>query len=96
MNEKLSHLWTKVTAIFATDKLIHASACFIIAALAGAITIKTQKVGHAFWVAPLVAMVIGGLKELADEIRYQGADWRDIVADAVGAILGTLYLLFLI
>lgn len=83
-----------IKAIFAADKLLHASACFIIAALVGGIECRIDGINlDVYWIAPLAAMLAGVGKEFLDGIRYHGFDWRDLVADAIGAAAGTAYLL---
>ena len=73
------------------DKLMHAGVCFaleIALALAGAWDPLRRII--------FVAGFIGGSKEIYDATHDgHDADWRDIAADAVGALAGEIAVLFL-
>lgn len=47
------------------------------------------------WIAALVAIAIGFIKELVwDKLLKKGtAEWRDIIADAVGVLLGVFIII---
>lgn len=73
------------------DKLLHLAACAMIAA---AVKWAALAAGLPLWGAALtgagMALATGALKELDDRWRGGEADWRDLVADAVGAAIGAL------
>ena len=73
------------------DKLLHLAACATVAA-----TVKwaAVAVGLPLWGAAVtgaaVALAAGTLKEWDDALRGGEFDRHDLVADAVGALLGAL------
>lgn len=66
----------------ATDKMLHMGLCFALTA-----TLTYLK---SWWIAVVVAVVIGILKEVVDQIVYKGWDWKDLAADGIGILAGVL------
>ena len=64
------------------DKLLHFLACLVVTLPAAAIR---------GWLPALGLGLLTGLaKEIHDEARYHGFDWKDIIADIAGIALGTM------
>jgi VanZ family protein len=76
------------------DKLVHAA----VYAVLGVLILRILEPGRPSRLRPLralVAMVLATLYGVSDELHqlwtpYRSADWRDVVADALGASAGTL------
>lgn len=67
------------------DKLLHFIAGLVVAALFGIVL-------HWGRLSVLPAVAAGLLKEAADQLRYKGWDWADLLATALGgAYVSTLY-----
>lgn len=66
----------------ATDKMLHMGLCFALTA-----TLTYLK---SWWIAVVVAVVIGILKEVVDQIVYKGWDWEDLAADGIGILAGVI------
>ena len=73
----------KIVDKFGTDKVMHAEMCAFIAAVATAYT-------HDLVIGAFVAIVVGVLKELHDKLAGEEFDWKDLAADAVGAVYGAV------
>ncbi len=43
------------------------------------------------WFGLGVGVFLGVLKEFIDEVSYGGWDWHDLIADAIGMALATIY-----
>lgn len=81
----------QVHGIMGWDKLLHAGAYGLLTILlAQSFLIYLQNPWHAGWLAVLCAVACGGLLEILQMTMQSGrtAEWMDLVADAVGAILG--------
>lgn len=67
------------------DKFLHAGVCLVIDVILAVVGLWTPVLRVLF-----VGGVIGGLKEVYDLMNPEthSADWWDIVADFVGAIIG--------
>ena len=65
-----------------TDKILHMGVCFALTA-----TLTCLK---SWWIAVVVAVAVGILKELVDQIAYKGWDWKDLAADGIGILAGVL------
>lgn len=67
------------------DKLLHAGVCLVIDVVLAVVGLWTPFLRVLF-----VGGVIGGAKEIYDYLNPEAhdADWQDIVADFVGAIIG--------
>lgn len=79
-------------AWLARDKALHAGVSFGLAA-GGALALRhamDARAGDAASLAAGTALAIGVVKEVHDARRPRGSgfSWRDLVADAVGALLG--------
>ena len=64
------------------DKVLHLITCLF---MAGIITALRGPLP-----ALALTLLIGLAKELYDEARYQGFDWRDIAADILGMVAGIM------
>ena len=73
----------KIVDKFGADKVMHAEMCAFIAAVATAYT-------HDMVIGAFVAIVVGVLKELYDKLAGEEFDWKDLTADAVGAVFGAV------
>lgn len=71
--------------MLALDKQLHLGGGIAIALLVG---LHTQQ-----WQLGLLAGVTAGaVKEVLDELAYGGADFKDFLATAAGAVLGAIWL----
>jgi hypothetical protein len=68
------------------DKLLHLLMEFFIMVILG------RFIGI-FW-ALLIGMGLGFGKEACDQLKYQGWDWNDLIADGIGIALAILFLCF--
>ena len=64
------------------DKLLHFVVCLILS-----FTLSYFLSWQAGVVVPLLLSI---LKEIIDQIRYNGWDRKDLIADIIGIILGTI------
>jgi hypothetical protein len=77
-------------ALIPLDKLLHFDACMFIAFFVAKIfSLILPK-----WIGALigftVAMIFGVLKEIYDSKGYGNVEWKDIKADLIGAVTGSL------
>lgn len=77
------------------DKKLHITCCLLVAAFIGSILAVSHT---ALWVIAFIsfisAMLCGLAKEYGDHINpHNKWDWYDIVADGVGALLGSIIVL---
>lgn len=79
MENKIAKIVDKV----GTDKVMHAEMCAFIASVVTAYT-------HDMVIGAFVAIVVGVLKELYDKLAGEEFDWKDLAADAVGAVFGAV------
>lgn len=79
----MENLVTKIVDKVGTDKVMHVETCALIAVVAKRCT------GSAAIVF-VVAFGVGLLKELYDAATGEDFDWKDVAADAVGAVVGVL------
>ena len=72
---------------FGQDGLAHILVCLVLCAVLGAFL--------PLWAAVLVTLAIGVAKELVWDLwlKKGTAEWRDIVSDAVGILLGVLIII---
>ena len=77
----MENLVTKIVNKVGTDKVMHVETCALIAVVAKRCT-GSAVIGAA------VAFGVGLLKELYDAATGEEFDWRDVAADAVGAVFG--------
>lgn len=77
----------KILGYFGQDGLAHILVSLILCAVLAAFM--------PVWIAALVAIAIGFIKELVwDKLLKKGtAEWRDIIADAVGVLLGVFIII---
>ena len=77
----------KILAWFGTDGLAHVLVSLVLCAVLGAFL--------PLWTAALISLAVGFIKELAwDKLLKKGtAEWRDIIADAVGILLGVFIII---
>ena len=78
----------KMLGYFGQDGLLHILCSLVLCAVLGAFL--------PLWAAVLISLAIGVLKELIwDKLLKKGTpEWKDILADALGILLGgSLYLL---
>lgn len=74
----------KILNKIGTDKLLHLTVSATIAHL-------LIVVGCAWWLAAMITVAIGIGKEIYDKISCKGTtEWRDLVADVIGVIIGIL------
>lgn len=68
-----------------SDKLQHA-------AIFGLFTVLWIRAGWSLWAAVVIGILFGGLIEVLQYILpiNRSADWRDLLADAVGVVLGAV------
>ena len=43
------------------------------------------------WGAIILAFLFGLGKELYDQVKYKGFDYKDLIADLIGIIIGVIY-----
>jgi len=82
---------TNSTKKIAIDKILHFCVCMLLAMSWGCMVIHIQRykvIACGF----LFAMIIGLLKELYDSMTGGKFDWEDIIADFVGAIMGSAFM----
>lgn len=77
----MENIITKIVDKVGTDKVIHAETCALISVMA-------TRCAHNAAIGFTVSLGIGVLKELYDVITGEEPDWKDVAADAVGAVLG--------
>ena len=74
----------RILTYFGQDGLLHILCSLVLCAVLGAFL--------PLWAAVLVTLAVGFIKELVwDKLLKKGtAEWRDIIADAVGIALGAV------
>lgn len=77
----MENVITKIVDKVGTDKVMHAETCALIAVVAKRCT-GSMVIGAA------VALGAGLVKELYDVATGEVFDWKDVAADAVGAVVG--------
>ena len=65
-----------------TDKILHMGLCFALTA-----TLAYLK---SWWIAVIVAVAVGIIKEIVDQIAYKGWDWKDLATDGIGILAGVI------
>ncbi len=77
----------KILGYFGQDGLAHMLVSLILCAVLAAFL--------PWWAAVLISLAVGFIKELVwDKLLKKGtAEWRDIIADAVGVLLGVLIII---
>lgn len=79
----MENVITKIVDKVGSDKVMHAETCALIAVVAKRST-GSMVIGAA------VALGVGLLKELYDVATGGVFDWKDVAADAVGAVVGAM------
>lgn len=79
----MKNIITKIVDKVGSDKVMHAETCALISA-------AVTRYAHNAIVGVLVALGVGVLKELYDMTTGEEFDWRDVAADAVGAVTGAV------
>lgn len=87
------NIWESVKNFFAergriSDKALHV---FLSALLTVSLVVLVRGNGHHPLNGVLVAFIVGLLKELYDLACHHGWDWYDVIADAIGCAVGTLF-----
>ena len=77
----------KILAWFGADGLTHILVSLVLCAVLG--------VFLPLWAAVIIALSVGFIKELVWDLWMEKgtAEWRDIVSDAVGILLGVLIII---
>lgn len=72
---------------FGQDGLAHILVCLVLCAVLGAFL--------PLWLAAVITLAVGFIKELVWDLWMEKgtAEWRDIVSDAVGIVLGVALVL---
>lgn len=79
----MENLITKIVDKVGSDKVLHVETCALISA---AVTRYT----HNAVIGAAVAFGVGLLKEAYDKATGEEFDWKDVAADAVGAVAGAV------
>lgn len=77
----MENLVTKLVDKVGSDKVMHVETCALIAVVAKR-CLGSVAIGAA------VAQGVGLLKEMYDVATGEEFDWKDVAADAVGAVVG--------
>lgn len=77
----MENIITKIVNKVGSDKVMHVETCVLIAVIAKRCT-GSVVIGAA------VALFAGILKECYDVATGEQFDWKDVAADAVGAVIG--------
>lgn len=77
----MENIITKIVDKVGSDKVMHVETCALVAVVAKRCT-GSAAIGF------VVALGVGLLKELYDKSTGEEFDWRDVAADAVGAVVG--------
>lgn len=77
----------RILGWFGTDGLAHVLASLVLCAVLG--------VFLPLWAAVIIALAVGIIKELVWDLwlKRGTAEWRDMVSDAVGVLLGVLIII---
>lgn len=79
----MENIITKIVDKVGSDKVMHMETCALIAVVAKR-CLGSAAIGF------VVALGVGLLKELYDKATGEDFDWKDVAADAVGAVVGVL------
>lgn len=78
------------------DKLMHAIVCYFICLLGTSFLSHKLNSPYLIYGIPItITIVVGVLKEVGDRCNGKVFDYRDIIADVIGMILGTLTYIFI-
>ena len=79
----MENVITKIVDKVGSDKVMHAETCALIAVVA-------KRSSDCVVIGAAVALGVGLLKELYDVATGGVFDWKDVAADAVGAVVGAM------
>lgn len=79
----MENIVTRIVDKVGTDKVMHAEACAFVASV-------VSVYAHNALIGAIAAIVVGVLKELYDKSTGEEFDWKDLAADAVGAVFGAV------
>lgn len=79
----MENLITKIVNKVGSDKVLHVETCALISAVVTRYT-------HNAIIGAAVAFGVGLLKEAYDKATGEEFDWKDVAADAVGALAGAV------
>ena len=77
----MENLVTKLVDKVGSDKVMHVETCALIAVVA-------KRCSGSVAIGAAVALGVGLLKEMYDVATGEEFDWKDVAADAVGAVVG--------
>ncbi|WP_308284956.1 hypothetical protein [Prevotella sp.] len=77
----MENVITKIVNKVGSDKVMHVETCALIAVVA-------KRCSGSVAIGAAVALGVGLLKELYDVATGEEFDWKDVAADAVGAVIG--------
>ena len=77
----MENIITKIVDKMGSDKVMHVETCALIAVVA-------KRCSGCVVIGAAVALGVGLLKELYDVATGGVLDWKDVAADAVGAVVG--------
>lgn len=77
----MENILTKIVNKIGSDKVMHVETCALIAVVA-------KRCSGSVVIGAAVALGVGLLKELYDATTGEVFDWKDVAADAVGAVVG--------
>lgn len=79
----MENVITKIVDKVGTDKVMHVETCALIAVMA-------KRCSGCVVIGAAVGLGVGLLKELYDVATGGVFDWKDVAADAVGAVVGAM------
>ena len=79
----MENIITKIVDKMGSDKVMHVETCALIAVVA-------KRCSGCVVIGAAVALGVGLLKELYDVAAGGVLDWKDVAADAVGAVVGAM------
>lgn len=79
----MENIITKIVDKVGSDKVMHVETCALIAVVA-------KRSSGCVVIGAAVALGVGLLKELYDVATGGVLDWKDVAADAVGAVVGAM------
>lgn len=79
----MENIVTRIVDKVGTDKVMHAETCAFISSV-------VSVYAHNALIGAIAAIVVGVLKELYDKSTGEEFDWKDLAADVVGAVFGSV------
>lgn len=77
----MENIITKIVNKVGSDKVMHVETCALIAVVA-------KRCSGSVVIGAAAALGVGLVKELYDVTTGEEFDWKDVAADAVGAVFG--------